>query len=519
VVGRAQAEQLLAESKVHLLKKRQEAMADTLVTVGADPSEAVASSEEESAAECVAVGLPQERQRIADLLEEFPGGMETKTRVLLDALRQVWQINPEEKAVVFATYLGTVDNIKAAIERTFPDKGVEVLKGGDHGAKTAAQKRFKRKDGPRVMVCTAAGREGINLQFARLLFNFDLPWNPMDLEQRIGRIHRYGQKDTAQVYNLVAADTIEGQIFLMLEEKLKSIASALGKVDDQGQVAEDLRSQVLGQLSSQISYDKLYQEALKDPSLKRTQQEIDVAMSNANLARNVVFELFQNLDKFSVGDYRKFDDEGRGMQRLVEFVQRAARLDGGEFRPKGDDLYELRRPGQNPLTFTTDRDKALENDTLDLLGLEHPAVKAWLDKWSALSPADRYVAGALDGDPAAGVLTIWHVVINAKGGQTLQRVVRLGMNLDGERSSGIERASANFLAVKPRQIGPEQAVALRPVVSDRATGVLHRELMHSGLLQEGASYSCRLLACMALLQICTPTGNHTRGTEHESRPT
>ena len=66
-----------------------------------------------------------------------------------------------------------------------------MLKGGDHGSKLAAEKRFKQPDGPRVMICTAAGREGINLQHARILFNFDLPWNPMDVEQRIGRIHRY----------------------------------------------------------------------------------------------------------------------------------------------------------------------------------------------------------------------------------------------------------------------------------------------------------------------------------------
>ncbi len=70
----------------------------------------------------------------------------------------------------------------------------------------------------------------------------------MDLEQRIGRIHRYGQKDTAQVYNLVATDTIEGKIFLLLEEKLHGIAQTLGKLDDNGQIAEDLRGQVLGQL-------------------------------------------------------------------------------------------------------------------------------------------------------------------------------------------------------------------------------------------------------------------------------
>lgn len=69
-----------------------------------------------------------------------------------------------------------------------------MLRGGDHGAKVAAERRFRLKDGPRVLVCTAAGREGINLQFARVLFNFDLPWNPMDMEQRIGRIHRFHKR-------------------------------------------------------------------------------------------------------------------------------------------------------------------------------------------------------------------------------------------------------------------------------------------------------------------------------------
>lgn len=97
-----------------------------------------------------------------------------------------------------------------------------------------------------MLVCTAAGREGINLQFARILFNFDLPWNPMDVEQRIGRIHRYGQNHTAQVYKLVLSDTIEGRIFMLLDDKLTEIAKTVGKVDEQGNVAEDLRAQILG---------------------------------------------------------------------------------------------------------------------------------------------------------------------------------------------------------------------------------------------------------------------------------
>ena len=116
----------------------------------------------------------------------------------------------------------------------------------------------------------------------------------MDLEQRIGRIHRYGQVSAAQVYNLVASDTIEGKIFLLLEEKLVDIAKTLGKLDEQGQVAEDLRTQVLGQLSSALSYDQLYQDAVSDPTLKRTRQELEVALENANLVGRLCLNCFRS---------------------------------------------------------------------------------------------------------------------------------------------------------------------------------------------------------------------------------
>jgi SNF2 family DNA or RNA helicase len=123
---------------------------------------------------------------------------------LLDALEKIWESNAEERIVIFATYLGSVEMLEAAINTRFPEKGVVVLKGGDHVTKLAAEKRFKQTLGPKVMICTAAGREGINLQHSRILFNFDLPWNPMDLEQRIGRIHRYTRHKFIILYSLVS---------------------------------------------------------------------------------------------------------------------------------------------------------------------------------------------------------------------------------------------------------------------------------------------------------------------------
>ena len=75
-------------------------------------------------------------------------GEESKTKELLRALSDLWAVHPREKIVVFTTYLGSVDSLQAAIDKSFPNAGVDVLKGGDHGAKLAAERRFKRPDGP-----------------------------------------------------------------------------------------------------------------------------------------------------------------------------------------------------------------------------------------------------------------------------------------------------------------------------------------------------------------------------------
>jgi len=493
-VGNARTDQILADAKYQLLKKRSEALSFARAAESYSDSEYGADAGEESAALLVAVALPEERLRILDLLKKFPEDIESKTAMLVHALRQIWHRNPYEKVVIFATYLGMVEAIRRQLDQEFPDAGVDVLKGGDHGAKTAAQKRFRRKDGPKVLVCTAAGREGINLQFAHILFNYDLPWNPMDLEQRIGRIHRYGQESTAQVYNLVATDTIEGQIFLLLEEKLSDIARTLGKVDEQGQIAENLRTQVLGQLGSTLNYDRLYQDAISDPTLKRTRQELEVAMTNANLARQVVFELFQELDRFNLGDYQKFDDQGRGMQRLVRFVARSARLVGWTFRQEGDGRWVLVRNGEPSMLFTTERDAALQEESLQLIGLEHPIVHQFMRKYSSAEAGTRALAGKVEGLAGDGVLTFWKISTHGKDGLASHHIVRIGMNLDGDRAPWLERLDDKLLGMRAPSAPAEKWKTLAANKKVRLQELLHRELSYSGIINEEMSYSATLLA-------------------------
>ncbi|MCB1483956.1 MAG: DEAD/DEAH box helicase, partial [Hyphomicrobiaceae bacterium] len=161
-IGRSEVDRVLADLKYRLVKKLDE----EALEMASDPydSEYSASHAEEAASAVVNLHLPEERLRIGDLLTAFPPQRETKMQKLLDGLGTLWRQNQNEKIVIFATYLGTVDMIAREIEQTFPGQGVAVLRGGDHGAKVAAERRFRQKDGPRVLVCTAAGREGINLQ-------------------------------------------------------------------------------------------------------------------------------------------------------------------------------------------------------------------------------------------------------------------------------------------------------------------------------------------------------------------
>lgn len=489
-IGRTEVDRVMADLKYRLAKKLDE----EALEMASDPygSEFASSHMEDAASAAVDIHLPEERLRIADLLSVFPEQRETKAQKLLDGLGTLWRQNPNEKIVIFATYLGTVDLLASEIEQVYPGQGVVVLRGGDHGAKVAAERRFRQKDGPRVLVCTAAGREGINLQFARVLFNFDLPWNPMDMEQRIGRIHRYGQAHTAQVYNLVLSDTIEGRIFLLLDDKLTEIARTLGKVDDQGNIAEDLRSQILGQLSERLNYDRLYQEALSDPELKRTAVELEAALSNAREAREVVFDLFQDLDGFSLDDYKPFSDISSGMDRVVRFLA-VALADRNWKLNKVDDLtYDLiATDGARKKRFTLDRNMATSNDSVDLMGLDHPLVQEELGRWRSLPPEQLGVS--LGGtEIGTTLLSFWLVEASAGTGEKRVSVQPIAVNTDGTRVPSVERQASQFLHAAERSptLSPDERLSL---FASAVEPTLQRELKHKGAANGDGSFSAELI--------------------------
>lgn len=200
-----------------------------------DPSEA---DEENVMRGVVAVSLAEletEKLRVQDLLmlaqKVEAQGDESKLQKLLDIIRD--PDYRDEKLIVFTEHRDTLNFIVRRLEGMGFTGEIARLHGGmDYPERDQQVELFRKpfnEGGAKYLVATDAAGEGINLQFCWLMVNYDIPWNPARLEQRMGRIHRYGQQhDPVIIMNLVAGKTREGRVLKTLLDKLKKIREELG---------------------------------------------------------------------------------------------------------------------------------------------------------------------------------------------------------------------------------------------------------------------------------------------------
>lgn len=138
--------------------------------------------------------------------------------------------SPHQKIVIFTEQRDTLEYLKRQISGLIGrESAIEVIHGAiQRDQRRKAQESFLHNPDVKVLLATDAAGEGINLQRAHLMINYDLPWNPNRLEQRFGRIHRIGQTEVCFLWNLVAQDTREGDVYQRLLEKLEQARKALG---------------------------------------------------------------------------------------------------------------------------------------------------------------------------------------------------------------------------------------------------------------------------------------------------
>jgi len=211
--------------------------------------------------------LKNEKAEVKLLLEAArrieASGPDAKAEALLDWVYKLQQEegDSELKVLVFTEFVPTQEMLRGFLA----DRGFTVATlNGSMGMDERRRVQRAFAEDARVLISTDAGGEGLNLQFAHVVVNFDIPWNPMRLEQRIGRVDRIGQKHVVRAMNFVLADTVEFRVREVLEQKLAVILEEYG-VDKTGDVLDSAQAAEI--------FDELFTSSILDPDAIGTRVE------------------------------------------------------------------------------------------------------------------------------------------------------------------------------------------------------------------------------------------------------
>jgi SNF2 family DNA or RNA helicase len=193
--------------------------------------------------------------------------------LIQDEVHMVGPGGDRRKLVIFTEHRDTLRYLQERITTLFGrDEHIVHIDGGlRREERREVEDRFRNDPDVHFLVATDAAGEGINLQRAHLMINYDLPWNPNRLEQRFGRIHRIGQTEVCHLWNLVAAETREGYVYQRLLSKLETESQALN-----GQVFD-----ILGQLFDQTPLRRLLMDAVRYGDQPEVRARLDEAVDNA----------------------------------------------------------------------------------------------------------------------------------------------------------------------------------------------------------------------------------------------
>lgn len=285
---------------------------------------------EEDAADVVRSGKDRKWEEFSALLQDNPEMRTADGR--------------QRKLIVFTEHRDTLAYLTTRIQGLLGrDEAVVTIHGGvNRDARRQIQEEFRQNPDVQVLLATDAAGEGVNLHNANLMVNYDLPWNPNRMEQRFGRIHRIGQREVCHLWNLVADQTREGQVFLRLLEKLDVERAALG-----GRVFN-----VLGEAFEDVSLKDLLVQAIRygeQPEIKaRMEQVIDNALDTEHLktlmARNALVENRMSLEALYAVREEMEKAEARKLQPyfIRAFFKQAFATLGGDLRDREGGRYEVR---------------------------------------------------------------------------------------------------------------------------------------------------------------------------------
>ncbi|MFN3630975.1 MAG: helicase-related protein, partial [Casimicrobiaceae bacterium] len=272
------------------------------------------------------------------------------------------------------------------------------------GERVAAQKAFAET--ARVLISTDAGGEGLNLQFCHVIVNYDMPWNPMRLEQRIGRVDRIGQRHVVRAINFVLEDTVEHRVREVLEGKLAVIAEEFGV---------DKLADVMDSVEVEPIFDELFVHGLQDPA--SIDKECDAVI---NQVREKVAASRKDTDLLTEDHALKADDARKWRDHPAQYwLERAITAGlparGGAAEKVGEAWRVKWADGSESPRVCFDARTAEQNPEMEWIMLEDPrarAVISELPRWVAGQPLPIATVPGLP-DAVRGVWSLWEISLSA----------------------------------------------------------------------------------------------------------
>jgi superfamily II DNA or RNA helicase len=367
-------------------------------------------------------------------------GTDAKAEAVLDLIYKLQQEEEDSqlKVLIFTEFVPTQAMLATLLEaRGF---SVATLNGGmDLETRMRAQQAFARD--VRILVSTDAGGEGLNLQFCHVIVNFDMPWNPMRVEQRIGRVDRIGQPHVVRAINLVLGDTVEHRVREVLEAKLAVIAEEFGV---------DKASDVMDSVEADRLFDELFVQGLRNP--EAIEAECDAVALQLQAA---VAESRRNVDLLAAHQELDADDARKWQDHPAQFwLERAITTGlpskGGAATKDGDKWHLHWIDGSESVSACFDARTAASRPDLEWVTLEDTRARA------VIAELPRYVDGQplpvveVGGLPSTvmGVWSLWHIGLSAQhfGGR---RFLAVFVNDEGRTFIPTARRIWDLLVTEP----------------------------------------------------------------------
>lgn len=331
--------------------------------------------------------------------------------------------DPALKVLVFTEFVPT----QLMLAEFLQQRGytVECLNGSmDLEARKSVQRAFAGDS--QVMISTDAGGEGLNLQFCHVVINYDLPWNPMKLEQRIGRVDRIGQRHLVRALNFALADTVELRVREVLEEKLKRILEEFGV---------DKLSDVLDSEEGGIDFEQLYVDAVLLPEEAESRAEALAASirTRAQLARDGanLLSATEQLDPFAAQKV-----SGHQMpywtERMTISWLGTQKEHGATVRSRGANTYNIHWPDGVESSCVSFSRGAVDDAEKTLLTLENPRIRALSTRIPHYAPGLPVMRVVVPGvsEKVRGFWSLWRIGVQTYDGRD-QRILPVFVTADG----------------------------------------------------------------------------------------